>query len=250
MPGGLNLTLSSALYHLDGGSLTTTYSGISGDFQQTGGHHSVNGVLSLVGSYELQAGDLVVQGLYTRGTLSLVGSGAFTNTGLVNLGGAITTSASNAVMGQIQLATNTTLGFSGFPARVYCSSSSGISWTAGALLTITNWSSTRDGHIYFGTTASGLTASQLAQIQFSNPGGFAPGVYPAQILSTGEVVPVPRPSLVSSRSGSSLVLTWSGGYQLLSSTNVAGPYVPVSGASSPWTNHFTKPQEFFILRGM
>jgi hypothetical protein len=250
LPNGLSLTLFSALYRLGGGTLTTTYTGISGDFQQTGGHHEVDGVLSLVGSYELQGGDLIVQGLYTRGSLSLAGSGVFTNTGIVNLGGTITTSASNAVLGQIQLATNTTFGFSGFPAHVYCSSSSGISWTSGALLTITNWSSARDGHLYFGTDASGLSASQLRQISFSNPGGFPPGTYPAQLLATGELVPAPRPTLQSTRTGSALVLTWPSGYQLLSATNISGPYTPVSGASSPWTNHYTKPQEFFKIQGL
>jgi hypothetical protein len=245
---GLNLTVPSALYQLGGGSLVTSSTGVSGDFQQTNGHHVVNGVLSLVGSYELSGGDVTMQGFYTRGNLSLSGAGTITNTGLVNLGGSITTSIANALLGQVQLATNTSLIFTGFPARVSFNASAGVSWTPGALLTISNWNS--NAHVYFGNNASGLSGSQVAQITFLNPGGFAPGTYPAQILSTGEVVPASRPTLISSSSGSTLVLTWSGNYQLVSATNVSGPYLPVSGATSPWTNRFTKPQEFFRLQGM
>src|SRR5690242_10349976 len=35
---------------------------------------------------------------------------------------------------------------------------------------------------------------------------------------------------------------------VLSSTNVAGPYLPVPGASSPWTNFFNAPHRFFRLQ--
>jgi hypothetical protein len=248
LPSGLNLTLPSASYKLSGGSLVTSYTGVTGDFQQTNGYHEVDGVLSLDGSYELSGGNLIVQGWYMRGALLLSGFGTFTNTGLVNLGGTVTTSISNAVLGQVQLATNANLAFTGNQARVLFSASAGISWTPGALLTISNWNGTV--HVYFGSNASALTASQVNQITFSNPAGFAPGTYPAQILSTGEIVPGQRPTLASSRSGSALVLTWPANYRLLSATNLAGSWTPVSGATSPWTIHFTKPQEFFILQGM
>jgi len=48
----------------------------------------------------------------------------------------------------------------------------------------------------FGNNASGLTAAtQVSQIRFVNPTGFAPGTYLAKILGTGEVVPLDRPSV-------------------------------------------------------
>jgi hypothetical protein len=106
------------------------------------------------------------------------------------------------------------------------------------------------GDIFFGNNASALTSSQLAHIAFSNPGGFAAGNYGARLLSTGELVPVQNPTLQSARYGSVLVMTWPSGYQLLSATNVTGPYAPVSGASSPWTNSFSKAREFFKLQGL
>jgi len=49
-------------------------------------------------------------------------------------------------------------------------------------------------------------------------------------------------------SSNNMVISWSGNYQLLSSTNVAGPYTVVNGATSPYTNFFNEPQRFFILR--
>ena len=42
-------------------------------------------------------------------------------------------------------------------------------------------------------------------------------------------------------------ITWSGGAQLLRSTNVAGPYVPVPGATSPYYEPATNQQVFFRL---
>ena len=56
-----------------------------------------------------------------------------------------------------------------------------------------------------------------------------------------------RPRLLA---GSALVLIWPSGYQLLSATNIPGPYTPISGATSPWTNRFGKPQEFFKLQAL
>ena len=105
-------------------------------------------------------------------------------------------------------------------------------------------------HIWFGTDASGLTPAQLAQISFQNPVGMPAGNYQARILSTGELAPVLQPTLQSARYGAALVLTWPSGYQLLSATNITGPYTPVSGATSPRTNLFSKAQEFFKLQGL
>jgi hypothetical protein len=56
------------------------------------------------------------------------------------------------------------------------------------------------------------------------------------------------PTIGASVSGTNLVLTWSGAFTLQSATNVAGPYGPVPGATSPHTNSLTSdPQRFFRL---
>jgi hypothetical protein len=75
-------------------------------------------------------------------------------------------------------------------------------------------------------------------------------MYSAQILSTGEIVPMQQlqqPVLTAARTPNALVLSWSGNYRLLSATNITGPHEPISGASSPWTNLFSQPRHFFVL---
>jgi hypothetical protein len=60
---------------------------------------------------------------------------------------------------------------------------------------------------------------------------------------------VARPTLSFTRSGSNLVLSWSGPFTLMSATNVAGPYADVSGQTNPYTNNVTSGvQRFFGLR--
>jgi hypothetical protein len=69
---------------------------------------------------------------------------------------------------------------------------------APAALTIAGWSGSVDGlgqdEVFFGTNANGLTALQLSQIRFLDPLGFAPGIYGAKLLPTGELVVIPEPS--------------------------------------------------------
>ena len=126
-----------------------------------------------------------------------------------------------------------------------------VPWS-GSALAIENWSSTTNGngpdHIFVGTNAQALTTAQLGQITFVNPFGLPPGNYPAKILATGEIVPLVLPAIDFTRTANALILTWNAGFELLSATNVTGPYVPVPGATSPYTNFFTEPQRYFRLR--
>jgi hypothetical protein len=103
--------------------------------------------------------------------------------------------------------------------------------------------------LFFGNSGSGLTQAQLLQIQFSNPAGFPAGLYPAQLLASGEVVPAPRPVLLSSGNRSGFILNWGGGFVLQSATNVQGPYSDVTNATSPYTiPGLQLPRQFFRLR--
>lgn len=242
-------------YLLWGGLLETPYLGVGTHaiYTQHSGQNFVHGVLSISGDYEFFGGQLVVDGIWLAGALVLnapqpPGTGTVTNTGLMDLNGTLATGLADAWPGQVRLSASATVGFLGTPAQLHFAPSSELSWTPGALLAVTNWNNVANVHIFFGNDASALTAAQLAQIQFVNPGGFPPGSYPAQLLSTGELIPVARPTLQAARTGSALVFTWPGNFQLLSATNVAGPYATVSGATSPWTNYFTQPQQFFRLQ--
>jgi hypothetical protein len=259
--GGLSMV--GGTYFMAGGTLETTYTGVgaAATFTQDSGQHLVHGVLSITGSYtetgksDAAGCNLVCEGLYLRGALSLNlyfnglyfdPAATFTNTGLLDLGGTMTTGLPDAEAGQVELATNALVAFvPGFPAVLRFANSSAVAWKPGALLIVTNWSSS--DHLFAGTDATGLSASQLQQVEFSNPAGFAPGACPAQILSTGEIVPAQRPVLAVARMPNALVLSWSGNYQLLSASNVTGPFLPIAGASSPWTNLFSQPHQFFEL---
>jgi hypothetical protein len=65
----------------------------------------------------------------------------------------------------------------------------------------------------------------------------------------GPIASAPRPTLSFAREGSDLILSWSGPFTLVSSTNVLGPYLDVPAATSPYTNSTTSPAaQFFGLR--
>ena len=78
--------------------------------------------------------------------------------------------------------------------RIIFANSSASVWTSGRMLTINGWTgsytggtSGTKGQIFFGTSAAGLTAAQLAQIQFFD----GTSNHPAVLLNTGELVPSP-----------------------------------------------------------
>ena len=123
-------------------------------------------------------------------------------------------------------------------------------WTG--TLVIRNWSGSPNGggtdQVYVGTSAQGLTASQLSRVVFDDPGGLPAGNYPARILANGEIVPGAQPAVNFSRAANRLVVSWSGNFRLSTATNVSGPWIPLSYATSPYTNDFADPQRFFQLR--
>jgi hypothetical protein len=112
-------------------------------------------------------------------------------------------------------------------------------------LYLRNWSgsaiSPGTDQLYVGT----ITPYQLALTRFIHPAGYPPGIYAAQVKPTGEIVPM---SITYMRPRNYIVLTWPGTHLLVSSTNVTGPYEPVSNARSPYTNYFTDPRRFFLIR--
>jgi hypothetical protein len=73
----------------------------------------------------------------------------------------------------------------------------------------------------------------------------------AQQWKFGCMSPIPVPgmlvtaSLNATRTGEALVLQWEGVGALQMSTNPFGPFVTLPGATSPYTNDFLAPQQFF-----
>lgn len=212
---------------------------------QSGGTNQVTGVLSITGTYRLEGGRLLVNGIYLRGYFPIYWSGLLVNSGLINFGGRLDVSTSQDSLGSLGLGENGNLGLAdGVVVRF--ADSSALNWNTNALLVIDNWGWGGRQHVYFGTSSAGLTVSQLSRIRFFTPHYLPEGYYPARMLSTGEVVPAPV--LASTRSAQQIILQWADGYQLLAATNVQGPYLPVSGAASPYTEDLrTTPQRFFML---
>ncbi len=65
----------------------------------------------------------------------------------------------------------------------------------------------------------------------------------------GPIGAIAQPILFVARSGTNIVLSWSGTFLLQSATNVAGAYSTISGATSPYTNSVSAAsQQFFRLR--
>jgi len=62
----------------------------------------------------------------------------------------------------------------------------------------------------------------------------------------GPSASVARPTLSFTRDGSDLILSWSGPFTLVSSTNVLGPYLDVTPATNPYTNSTTSPAALFF----
>ena len=96
-------------------------------------------------------------------------------------------------MGALVLAGDGDISLGDDTAVARFANSSAQSWTTGKRFLILDWngSLTGDGSeaVFFGTSANGLTPTQLAQVSFINPAGFDLGTYPAALLATGEVVP-------------------------------------------------------------
>lgn len=208
---GDNTLAASYADHASGGASALVKSG-AGKWILSGAH-------TYTGSTIVNAGTLVVSG-------SLAGSTtvAVNNTGsILELGGdnalnsATTLSLNDGtfdVNGKAQT-TGTLISLSGSSeillgettANLVFADSSSFEGDWTGALTIQDWNAAAFGaagnnHLFFGSSASGLTLGQLAAISFLNPvinGSTQTGTFAATLLDTGELVAVvPEPSTASS----------------------------------------------------
>jgi fibronectin-binding autotransporter adhesin len=130
------------------------------------------------------AGNLQVANL---GIISWDGNNEIASTSNIQLsGGTLQLNGYSNTVGTLTLSGSANIDVSGGSSALHFADSSGVSWTGKQVL-IDNWTSTRN--ISFGTTASGLTSSQLNDVGFYNPSGFSAGLYHATISSSGIVSP-------------------------------------------------------------
>ena len=130
---------------------------------------------------------------------------------------------------------------------------SALPWHPAARLIIYNWRGPDSGpfgnSVAFGTNRGGLTSQQVTQITFHNPASFPPGDYPARIRYTGEVVPAPLPFLEYKSKPHALVIQLPPGYVLQTATNITGPFIDLTNATTSYTHpHTSEPARFFRLR--
>jgi hypothetical protein len=273
--GDLNMSWRSwygSTYNLSGGVLLASnntmvcsvYSGCG--FTQSGGLQVVSNLLTVsraddsatgyVNAYSrgfvLAGGQLTTRDiLVDNGATFHHNGGTLSNSGTVTLADGIWEANTNQQqLGRLVLAqgTNSGIYMPAAAAVLRFAASGGIAWSGPALLTIENWNGSLTGggahQIYFGTNAAGLSAAQLAQLQFRDPAGSS-GVYPATILASGEIVPARL--LVSRPAGRNLQISWAPGMRLQTSTNISGPYSDVPGAPNPYLASFNEPRRFFRL---
>ena len=250
---------------LAGGSLSCSNFSLDdgrGSFNQSGGALVVSDLLTVSGYRDL---NIRYYGRYTftGGAVTasniniaadwVIGDGStnrISNPGFFSLSHLLLINNAVEQLGRFVLASNATIDLAGSASRLSFANSSGETWTGGATLAVLNWNGNPSGggaeQLKFGTNAFGLTSVQLNQIRFRVGTDF----YSAKLLNSGEVVPDQLfPPLAYSKQGNNLVLTWPPGWSLQTATNVAGPYLDVANATSPYTNDMTLDrQQFFRLQ--
>ncbi|HWV98962.1 MAG TPA: hypothetical protein VNZ64_04640 [Candidatus Acidoferrum sp.] len=253
---------------LSGGMLSDNNTSIGaswvGGYSQSGGVHTIANQLSIAGNsgLPLWQGFLLSGGHLSVSNIVVTSSAIFTVTGgTINQSG--TLSVANAYLsfgsgtwqlGPLQLNsgdnTHSTVYMPSGSGNVQFGDSHSLGWSNQATLIIENWSGSLYGggaqRILFGNSAAALTGPQLTQIQFHNPANLAAGTYPARILPTGEILP--DALFFADHNSQQLVLSWGSGWTLQTATNLAGQFIDLANATSPYTNHFTDPQRFFRLR--
>lgn len=176
------------------------------------------GVNSYTGTTAIRAGRVLVSGSLTGTADVVISAGATLETTAANVindaaevvmeGGSFITGGFSDTLGTFTLAGTATIDL-GAGASVLVFANSGTrEWTG--TLTIANWSGNQLGsgtdQLFFGSGLGGLTAAQVAAIQFIDPEGFAPGAYGANLLPTGELVVVPEPSVAIALLGGGALL--------------------------------------------
>ena len=210
--GGSNIvgtvSIDRTSYELSGGVLNVTNVYITGGYlvlsdqsfrrvgeiRQSGGTNHVANLLSVGDEYELLGGLLYASNITVTGTM-IVSSNAsvVANPGTIALGGTLQLLGTTQNFGALTLSNNSVVDFGTNASTVRFLPSANQPWAATCVLGVTNWQGNTNGggwdRLYIGSTSSGISPSQLWQIEFRNPAGFPTGMYAARILSTGEIVP-------------------------------------------------------------
>jgi hypothetical protein len=201
-PGGNSHTYFNLGYYIlnSGTFVSDSINAQPGNFSQTAGSCQIATLQMGGGQYSLDGGQLTVSNITLSGGANFIQTGGtITQSGTIALADAsLTAGAGPQQFGKLLLTagpgTNATFTLSPGPSALRFPNSSGLTWS-NETLTIINWNGSLSGggsqQIFFGSDNTGLTSQQLSQIKFQNPGGVSPGIYPAIILTNGEIIPDP-----------------------------------------------------------
>jgi len=134
----------------------------------------------------------------SAGTLTLgVANAIASSSSLVLNGGTVNPNALHHSMSAstLGLTANSTIDFGAGNAEMDFANSSAVAWTAGKILNLANWSGVGGSGgpdvLEFGTDATGLTSTQLAQIEFN---GDPATLGIAGLDANGYLIQTPEPS--------------------------------------------------------
>ncbi len=249
---GYSQEISSLSSGLGGGSITNngasndtlTISGAGGTTAfgfviSDGTTKKITLVRKGTGSTKLSGANTYTGGTILNGDSLILGAaGVLANTGTITLNGGtfatgtVGTAGFTETVGTLTLNNNANIGLGTGNHSLIFANSSAVTWASGVTLTINGWTGTAGttgtaGKIYFGTSTAGLTSAQLAQISFT---GYNPG---AQILTSGEIVPIPTlPTLSISDNGSQ---PSAGNISLSSTNNILQSFVISEGNTNSGT---------------
>ena len=254
-------TLSCANFLNDTGAVDIVHTAgafnVANTFSFTGYYPGVyDGINARPARYDFQGGTITAPNIDLAAEL-IIGSSSqanrISNSGEFNMAGTLRAGDATEQLGRFTLVDDATIILDSGNARISFANSAGSSWNNAATLWIVSWhgSVNRGGdRISFGTSSAGLTRQQLQQIRFVNPVGLSAGWYPAQILHTGEIVPVAMwPQMSLSATGGQLVVTWSSSAILQGSQKVEGPYEDIPTSSSSYAADLNAfPQLFLRFR--
>ncbi len=182
--------------------------GLDGGLTKLGiGTLTLAGENTFIGPARVNEGAVVLSGSLSgttsvrvrQGSLTLGGADRINDTALLVLAADATfgTGGFSETLGALSLEGGVKVDLGLGASILRFADSSSTAWSAGRL-TIAGWSGSPVGggvdQLFFGNGSAGLNGSQIAQVRFENPDGFAPGEYAAQLLGTGELVAVPEPA--------------------------------------------------------
>lgn len=122
------------------------------------------------------------------------------------------------------------------PVSVTTNYGDSVTFTVAAMAASYQWQ--KNGHDIGGATGATLTLNAVSSLDEGAYTCVVSGANGSLTSSAATLTVIGSPPfLTATLVGQKVVIKWTGSYTLLSATNATGPYLPVTGATSPYTNN-------------